>query len=177
MCPHKLTLRYESPAEAGGDKPLVQKQNSKRTNCPMSTPVKILAQSADDIPVVSALLQDMTVRIGDIAWLQNEQRFAVIGNRFHWEKKRLFRRPKGERIRSAFHFDGVISVKLYQIDLQDEKTVLNLLDIEVVEHETGNTVTLNFAGGAGVRLEVDAVDMLVTDLGASWQAIERPDHH
>lgn len=142
----------------------------------MSESLKLIAQSEKDVQIVSSLLQDMTVRIGDMAWLKAENRFAFIGNRYRWEKRGWFRRPKGERIRTAFHLDSVKVVKLHQIDLKDGDTVLELLDIETQEQEGGTIFRLNFAGGATVHLEAEAIDGLVTDIGDSWEAIERPRH-
>jgi len=142
----------------------------------MSEPLKLIAQSDNDIQIISSLLQDMTVRIGDMAWLNTEHRFAFIGNRFRWEKKRWFRRPKGERIRTAFHLNSVTSAKLHQINLQDSDTVLELLDIEAYEQDNGFIFRINFAGGASVHLETETIDGLVTDIGESWHAIERPKH-
>jgi len=142
----------------------------------MSGPLKLIAQSEKDIQIISTLLQDMTVRIGDMAWLKGQYRFAFVGNRFRWEKKGWFRRPKGERIRTGLHLNDITSAKLHQIDLNDKDTVLELLDIEAHEQDEGFVFRLNFAGGAAVHLEAEAIDGLVTDMGESWDAIERPRH-
>jgi len=142
----------------------------------MSKPLKLIAQSPEDMIVVSSLLQNMTVRVGDIVWQQSERRFAFIGNRFHWEKKRIFRRPKGERVRTAVHFSGIGEARITGFDLHDSDQVLELLDIETVEHGAGCQFLLKFAGGASIMTEADAVDAVVTDVSESWQAINRPRH-
>jgi len=142
----------------------------------MSKSLKLIAQSEQDMQIISSILQDMTVRIGDMTWLKAEQRFALIGNRFRWEKKGWFRRPKGERVRTAFHLNGISEAKLHRIDPADSDTVLELLDIEAHEQEGRFVFRLNFAGGATVHLEADTVDGLATDMGESWDAIERPRH-
>ncbi len=142
----------------------------------MSDPLKLIAQSEKDLQIIAATLQDMTVRIGDMAWLPHEQKFAFVGNRFRWEKKGWFRRPKGTRIRTAFHLNGITSAKLHQIDLKDSDTVLELLDIQAQEHDSGVTFRLMFAGGPAIHLSAETIDGLVTDIGESWDAIARPRH-
>jgi len=142
----------------------------------MSEALKLIAQSEEDVQIVSSLLQDMTIRVADMAWLKTGHRFVCVGNRFRWEKKGWFRRPKGQRIRTAFHLNNITSAKLHEINLNDGDTVLELLDIEAHKQETGFTFRLNFAGGATVHLESEVIDGLVSDLGDSWDAIERPRH-
>ena len=142
----------------------------------MSAPIKLIAQSEEDLAVISALLQDTAVRVGDIAWLPKEKRFAFVGNRFQWEKKKLFRRPKGERVRTAFHLNGISTAQLQDLDLKDADNVLDLLNIEATETENGFTIVLNFSGGAAIRLQTEAIDAVATDISDSWDAVARPSH-
>ena len=150
----------------------------------MSTPIKLIAQSEDDLAIISTLMQDSTVKIGDIAWLPAEQRFAFVGNRYQWEKKRWFRRPKGSRVRVAFHLNGISSAQMQGIDLADTDSVLDLLNIEAIrtvvegsaDNENGFTLHLYFSGGASIRLQADTIDAVATDIGESWEAIARPSH-
>ncbi|MBV1900049.1 MAG: DUF2948 family protein [Kordiimonadaceae bacterium] len=150
----------------------------------MSKPLKLIAQSDTDLAVISSLLQDCTMKIGDISWVPGEHRFAFVGNRYQWEKKRLFRRPKGGRVRVAFHASGISNAQLYNIDMQDSETVLDLLNIEAEKTEAdegtadtaGYTLLLNFSGGAAIRLQTETIDAVATDLGESWEAIARPAH-
>jgi len=142
----------------------------------MSKALKLILQSESDLQVVSSILQDMTMRIGDMAWLKAEHRFACVGNRFRWEKKGWFRRPKGERIRCAFHLNGITAAKLHEIDPADSETVLELLNLELQSFEGALALQLNFAGGAAISLHTDSIDGVITDIGDSWDAIERPRH-
>lgn len=138
--------------------------------------LKLIAQSAEDLVVISSLMQDTTVRVGDMAWLPDETRFAMVGNRYVWETKRWFRRPKGERVRTALHFSGISSAQIVGIDLSDEDAILSLLDIEVHETGVGITILLNFADNASIRLSAEVVDATATDLSNTWEAIARPRH-
>ncbi|MFC3050583.1 DUF2948 family protein [Kordiimonas pumila] len=142
----------------------------------MNKPLKLIAQSADDLTVISALLQDMTIRVGDIAWLPAEKRLACIGNRFVWEKKRLFRRPKGERIRTAFHFRGVEKLQYQNIDITNSESILSLLNIEATETEKSTQIVLNFSGGSSLAITAEVIDCVAADVSDTWQAIARPHH-
>ena len=66
---------------------------------PADPPLKLLALDAEDLAVLSAHLQDFVVKVGDLAWLPGEGRFAFIGNRAD-------RRHDGKvlRRRAAGHF-------------------------------------------------------------------------
>ncbi len=146
----------------------------------MSEALKLIAQTPVDLTIISSLMQDTTVLIGDMAWLPGENRFALVGNRYRWEKKGWFRRPKGERVRAALHFSGVNGAQLSGIDLRQKETVLDLLNVEAHEESQeaggGVSILLNFAGGASIRLSAEAVDAVVTDLTGAWEARARPNH-
>lgn len=146
----------------------------------MSEALKLIAQTPVDLTIISSLMQDTTVLVGDMAWLPGENRFALVGNRYRWEKKGWFRRPKGERVRAALHFSGVNSAQLSAIDLQQKELVLDLLNVEAHEESQeaggGVSILLNFAGGASIRLSAEAVDAVVTDLTGAWEAKARPTH-
>lgn len=142
----------------------------------MSEPLKLIAQTPEDLTVMSSLMQDMTVLVSDMAWLPTERRFAMVGNRYRWEKKGWFRRPKGERIRTAFHLTGVDSAQLTGIDLKQKDMVLDLLDVEAHDTGIGFSILLNFADGGSVRLTSETVDAALTDLSTPWEARSRPQH-
>ncbi|TNE67578.1 MAG: DUF2948 family protein [Alphaproteobacteria bacterium] len=142
----------------------------------MTDTLKLLAQTADDLTVISTLLQDTTVRVGDMAWLPAERRFVFVGNRFRWEQKRRLFRPKGERVRTAFSLIGVIGAKFSGFKLSDTETVLDLLSITTEAVGDDVAITLAFAGGAGIRLTAECIDATLSDLGDGWEALRRPDH-
>ncbi|MBS7539181.1 DUF2948 family protein [Ancylobacter lacus] len=47
--------------------------------------LKLIALDVEDLAVISAHLQDAVVRVGDMAFLPREHRFALLTNRFDWE--------------------------------------------------------------------------------------------
>lgn len=142
----------------------------------MSKQLKLIAQTPEDLTVVSSLMQDAAILVGDMAWLPAAHQFALVANRYRWEKKSWFRHPKGERLRSALHFSGVSKAQVSGFDLTDKEAVLDLLDIEAHDTGVGYTILLQFAGDATVRLSAETVDAALTDLTESWDAVRRPAH-
>ena len=47
--------------------------------------LKLRAEDGEDIAVLSAVLQDALVAVGEMAWLPDEHRFVLVANRFRWE--------------------------------------------------------------------------------------------
>lgn len=136
--------------------------------------LKLQALDEEDLAVLSAHAQDAVMKVGDLAWLPKERRFALAMNRFVWEK--IDGRTQ-ERRRAALSFDRVTAVKACQIRRDRPETVLNLLAIQFEPTEApGGVVTLVFAGGAAVRLEVECIEAQLADLGAAWAARAMPVH-
>ena len=142
--------------------------------------LKLIALDAEDLSVLSANLQDAVLRVGDVAYLPREQRFAAIANRFDWLGAAAD--GKGDtgdyaRRRSALRFERVLGAKLQSIDLNNKSAVLALLAIsfEPAEVPEGH-VTLHFADGAAIRLHVECIEAELKDLGPVWQAKSKPHH-
>lgn len=144
--------------------------------------LKLLAMDGDDLQIVSAHLQDAVVKVKDLDWRTAEKRFVAIFNRFAWEnesRKSAFIRCKTppERRLSALRFDRVLSIRTMGVDRNRPEDVLSLLALRFDEHDApGGTVELIFSGNIGLRLEVECVEVQLSDLGPAWQARSRPHH-
>ncbi len=142
----------------------------------MTDQIKLKAETAKDIAVLSALLQDAAIRAGDLAYEPSRHRFAAVLNRYRWEKS-LRKKHGNERVRAGLHFDGVLKASLQHIPLKNPDHVLELLAIQAEPSENGNhTLTLTFAGYAAIRLTVECIDGRMADLLGPWQAKSRPSH-
>ncbi|HZA01678.1 MAG TPA: DUF2948 family protein, partial [Hyphomicrobiaceae bacterium] len=63
------------------------------------------------------------------------------------------------------------------IDLEAKQDVLELLAIQFEETDApAGAVTLVFAGGGAIRLEVECIEAELRDLGAAWKARCKPEH-
>lgn len=137
-------------------------------------PLKLLALDADDLAVVSAHLQDATVKVADMAYLPREKRFAMVADRFDWTS---VAEGKPARRRAGVHFERVLKAQVRGFDLKDAAAILNLLAIEFAERDApSGTVSLYFSDDAAIQLEVECLEAAMSDLGPEWPADERPAH-
>jgi hypothetical protein len=138
-------------------------------------PLRLRAEDADDLRVISAALQDAVLKVGDIRWEPSARRLTLAVNRFRWEGGERSR----ERVRSALQFGDVIEVKARRIRREARDAVLELLAITFEpagEEDPGGVVTLAFAGDGDLRLHVEAVEVLLSDLSAPWPTPRAPRH-
>lgn len=141
--------------------------------------LKLIAFDADDLAVLSAHLQDAVLRVGDMAYLPREQRFALLTNRFDWveAEKAQNRDDAFQRRRTGLRFERVLEARLTKLDLAAKDTCLELLAVAFEPGEApGGHVLLHFAGGAGVRLKVECIEAELMDLGAAWRTKCKPCH-
>jgi Protein of unknown function (DUF2948) len=146
------------------------------------TDLKLIAFDTDDLAVVSAHMQDAIVRIGDMAYVPRDQRFAAIANRFDWQGALALPDTSGggfERRRTALRVERVTAARFQGVDLKAPDTVLSLLAMTFEPNGPGDpagAVTLTFAAQARLRLEVECLEIEMTDLGGLWAAKSKPSH-
>lgn len=135
--------------------------------------LKLLAFDPDDLAVLSAHLQDAVVRICDLAYLPQENRFALLARRFDWRKAEV----EPRRCLTGLHFERVVRCRTRGIDRERPEDVLNLLAVTFEPGEApGGTATLVFAGGSTIELELECVEAQLKDLGPVWAAQHAPAH-
>jgi hypothetical protein len=139
--------------------------------------LKLIALDADDLKILSCHLQDAVIRVGDMAYLKKEMRFAAVANRFDWEQAARKNDATYRRRRSGLRFERVKSAKLHGIDLKQKNAILELLAITFEPgEEPSGVLTLSFAGGGAIRLEVECIEAELRDLGAAWRTRIKPEH-
>lgn len=135
------------------------------------TPLRLLAQDADDLAVISAALQDAVGKVGDIAYEPKARRLTLAFNRFRWEA------GTRQRVRSALQLGSVLGVKTRKVRRDRPDAVVELLALTFEPGEPpGGLVTLSFAGGGDLRAEVECVDAVLADLSAPWPTPRAPAH-
>ena len=138
----------------------------------MTGPLKLRAEDDDDLAVISAILQDALVTVGEMVFLPEEQRFVLVANRFRWEPQEGEPRHDFERILTGLRVDGVRKVQRRGFHPREAERILVLLAIRA---EPG-ALLLDFAGGSSIRLDVERVLCHLDDLGEPWPTRWRPRH-
>jgi hypothetical protein len=139
----------------------------------MTKPLKLIAQAAADIEVVSAYLQDAVVAREDMAYLKTQRVFALVGNRYKWEDE-----AAQLRVRMGLRCHGVTAVQYKPLAAQ--AGILSLLSLTF--HPTTETspegqLRLVFAGAGEIRLDVEACEVILEDIGEPWPARGQPHHN
>lgn len=136
-------------------------------------PLRLRAEDAGDIEVVSALVQDAVLTAADMSWDRGKRRFSLLVNRFRWEDvpAALRRGREFERVRAILAVDDVSRVARQGLDPKDGGTVLSLLALgwEPGEDGTGRLV-LTFSGDGAVALDVEAVNLVLQDVTRPYAA-------
>ena len=139
------------------------------------------ADDAEGLAVISTLMQDAVGKTVDTSWMPTRRIFALVVNRFRWEQEAG---PDGddgeeawERCRCGLHAENVLAVRATGFDPAKAQEVFELLAITFEPGEDGTgTLKLDCAGGATFALDVEALDVRMADMDATWKTGIKPRH-
>lgn len=141
---------------------------------PKARPLRLMAQAAEDVPPISALLQDAALRVGDMEYDAEGRHFTVRMNRFCHESTTSvpLRAP------SVLRINGISRIQRRGLEPTMQGAPLSLLGIEVEAQDLpAHALILHFAGAdRDIRLEVECIDVLMMDLAAPRRAKSKPVH-
>ncbi|CAN5344340.1 DUF2948 family protein [soil metagenome] len=133
-------------------------------------PLRLLAEDADDLAVISAALQDAVAKLGDIRYEAASRQLTIAANRFRWE-------APGERVRTALQLGSVLSVKTRNVRQGAKSAVVEILAIGFEPGEApGGVITITLAGGGDLRCEVECIEAILADVSMPWPAPREPKH-
>jgi len=139
--------------------------------------LKLIANSDEDLRVISAHLQDSIIHTSDIANLKKNRIFLMQLNRFMWEdvEKGIFR--KNKRIRTILKFENVIRVLSKGINQKKRSRFLDFLAMEssLLVDKTYE-IKIIFSGDAIIKLNTEVIDVVLDDQGFSWESKTKPKH-
>lgn len=141
-------------------------------------PLNLGALDAEDLKVISALVQDAVFPISEMRWQARRHRFALLINRFRWEDKGRERHGP-ERVQSILVIDNVLHVSSQGIDRSDSEIILSLLSLDWEPGEDGaGQILLTLAGDGTIRLEVEALEARLKDVTRPYRAPSKhvPEH-
>ena len=135
----------------------------------MADKLKLLAQDADDLVLISAALQDAEVKLADISYAPAARTVTFPLTRYRWEA------DGKEQVACAVQFGDVLNVKVR--GLERDKTC-SLMAVEFMENAEppGGHLLFLFAGCGELKVEVECVDAALADLSDPWPAEPHPDH-
>lgn len=139
------------------------------------TPLRLIAKDLEDIKVLSSCVQDAILPLKEMAFIPEEQQFALLIQRFCWEctqiDKTEINQDNIKRIHSALIFSHISSYKT--IGIEENMDILELLAIQTPDK---NSMTLHFAGGASINLKFTSIHVKLEDVGSPWTVSHIPKH-
>jgi hypothetical protein len=136
-------------------------------------PLRLVAQDAEDLKVISTLVQDAVLPVTELKFDPKRRRFALLLNRFRWEDRAEAERlgRAFERVRSVLVVEDVLKVQSFGFDRADKDLVLSLLSLDFAPGEDGTgRLTLTLAGDGAVALDVEALDLRLDDVTRPYRA-------
>ncbi len=143
-------------------------------------PLRLRALEADEVPVIASLVQDAVFPSSEMRFVRAKRRFAILVNRFRWEDvdaAKQQRRPV-ERVQAVLAVEDVLSVASQGVPRGDADTVLSVLSVSFEAGEDGaGTVLVTLAGDGALRLQVEALEMTLTDVTKPYVAPSKKTPH
>jgi len=143
--------------------------------------LRLMAQDADSLEIISALVQDAVFPAAEMKWRAKARDFAILLNRFRWEDKdnaEARKRPY-ERVQTVLVISDVVRVFSQGVDRSDPEMILSLLSLawEPGEDGTGR-ITLTLAGDGAIALDVECLNLSLQDVTRPYIAPsgKAPDH-
>ena len=143
--------------------------------------LKLRAVAAQDIEILSTLLQDGLVASSDLHYEKNEGWFMMVINRFCWEQAndgepetQLNRCLCGLKVSHVKH----VSQRGLSATATQFYNLLSITYEETKENEKAvNSLTFTFSDGYDIMLAVDELALIVQDIAAPHPALAQPQHN
>jgi len=133
--------------------------------------LKLLANDTDDLKIIASALQDAILRVGDIRYDPVARSVSLRLTRFRHETK------KAQRVECGVRIDGVMSLQSRGIERGTPDAFMVVLDLayEATDAPEG-FLDVTLAGGGALRLRVEGLDLLLSDVGEGRETRIKPDH-
>jgi len=131
--------------------------------------LKLQAKDAEDIQVISAVLQDAIAPVVDMVYRAEDKNFVMVVQRLCREDGTDM---KHERVCCALNLRGVESVQTHGFTSTETDRMLDLLALM----PEGDELHLIFASDAGIRLRLKDWHLIIEDFGTRWPAQCEPKH-
>ena len=119
---------------------------------------KIIAQSIEDLQIISACCSESKAKLNDIKYLPSNKIFLLSLSRLSKEENN-----KQQSINSVVKFEFVQSSKSKNIDQNNVDLVLELLAIDIFKKEHNFEITLLFSKNRIITLSVEVIEVTLED--------------
>ena len=119
---------------------------------------KIIAQSPEDLQIISACCSEGKVNIRDVKYLASNKIFLVSISRFSKEEEN-----KNKLINSIIKFEFINSSKSKNIDQKDNNLILELLTIDIFKKEENFEITMLFSKNRIITLASEVIEVTLED--------------
>ena len=136
-------------------------------------PLRLKAQEAEDLQVISTLVQDAVCPGNEMRWRSRARQFVVLINRFRWEDRAKAARigRAAERVQSLLVIEDALHVATQGVQPGDADLVLSLLSIAFEPGEDGTgAMVLTFAGDGAVKVDVETITVTLQDVTRPYVA-------
>tara|TARA_B100000131_G_scaffold83200_1_gene80193 strand:- start:1510 stop:1920 length:411 start_codon:yes stop_codon:yes gene_type:complete len=118
---------------------------------------KIIAQSPDDLHVISACCADAKIKVTDIKYLPSTKIFLLYLSRFDKEN------DDKKSINSILKFEFVDSSKSKNIDQDNPKLLLRLIAIDIFKREHNFEIIFLFSENRLITLTCEVIEATLED--------------
>ena len=118
---------------------------------------KVIAQSPDDLQIISAICAESKVKISDIKYLPSTKIFLLSVLRMDKET------TNGKPINSVVKFEFIESSKSKNIDQFDTDLTLELFAIDIFKKKENFEIVLLFSKNGIITLSTEVIDVTLED--------------
>ncbi len=118
---------------------------------------KVIAQSPDDLQIISAICAESKVKISDIKYLPSTKIFLLSVLRMDKET------TNGKAINSVVKFEFIESSKSKNIDQYNTDLTLELFAIDIFKKRENFEIVLLFSKNGIITLSTEVIDVTLED--------------
>ena len=118
---------------------------------------KVIAQSPDDLQIISAICAESKVKISDIKYLPSTKIFLLSVLRIDKETN------SGKPINSVIKFEFIESSKSKNINQSNVDLTLELLAIDIFKKKENFEIVLLFSKNGIITLSTEVIDVTLED--------------
>ena len=119
---------------------------------------KIIAQSPQDLQVISACCEGGKIKIDEIKYLPKNKIFLFLIDRIAREKEN-----SKEKVKSIVKFEYIEKSKSKNIDLGEAETLVELVAINLFKNNENYEITLLFSNNGIITLTAEVVEAVLED--------------